>query len=420
MADTLSESLMGLNVPASENAWGIGASTLGAIAPKLINPYGNVGTNLGVGLGSVLLTALLGYQARQTAAEESLTTNKIANQLMSLRTPEERVAAIETAQTDLSPRLTSRLLNLNTALASQERANAIDIAKAKGLEEAKLQVAMSPLGEQLYQRQLEQMRQTQEAINQRQLGLEGFKQGNRIDITNLRANQNKELMMAREQLNQLQNAGKLSPAAKTALENTIDFGNNVQSVLSRLEDMSTVDYKWSLANPNANNNLGAAVQSLKNIYTNQITGKGITDKDREMINIATGSSPIAGIDAVKDAWSYIKSRAAEKGKSIIAVNTLDTPSILSGLDQMAMPGGSFSYGGVRQKVEQNQADLEAAFSDIQPTPVAPNTVAQPPASAGQLPTDPEFTAFLAKVRSSGASQEQQDTVIRKALARRGL
>lgn len=73
MADqTLTEALSGLNMRGIDTPWGIGALTLGQNAGSFINPYGSWGSNLAIGLGTSLLTALLGYQAKQSALEQNL------------------------------------------------------------------------------------------------------------------------------------------------------------------------------------------------------------------------------------------------------------------------------------------------------------------------------------------------------------
>ncbi len=47
-SDTLTSGLSGLQFSGLDNPYGLGATTLAASLPKLINPVGNVGTNLGI------------------------------------------------------------------------------------------------------------------------------------------------------------------------------------------------------------------------------------------------------------------------------------------------------------------------------------------------------------------------------------
>jgi len=59
MADTLFESLSGLNFTPAENPYGIAATSIGQVAPQLITPYTSTGRAVGIGLGSILLQSLL-------------------------------------------------------------------------------------------------------------------------------------------------------------------------------------------------------------------------------------------------------------------------------------------------------------------------------------------------------------------------
>ena len=125
---TLSDALAGLNFSPGDTSWGVGASTLAALAPKLINPYGNVGQNLGVGLGSVLLTALLQYQGKKSALESSLEANTMANDLMATTsTPEERVAYIKNlGERGVDSDVVGKLSTLGTALTQSDKQQAIE------------------------------------------------------------------------------------------------------------------------------------------------------------------------------------------------------------------------------------------------------------------------------------------------------
>lgn len=136
---TLSDALAGLNFGAGDTGYGIAANSLAAMAPKMINPYGSVGQNLGVGLGSVLLTALLQYQGKKSALEDSLQSNKIANDLMATTsTPEERTAYIENLSNQgIDSNVVGKLSTLATALtqSDKEQAQAIEARKQATLQD---------------------------------------------------------------------------------------------------------------------------------------------------------------------------------------------------------------------------------------------------------------------------------------------
>ena len=123
---TLEEALLGLNYRGSDTGYGIAATTLGQMTPQLINPYGSTGQAIGIGLGSVLLQSLLGYQARQQAARDTLELNTLANQMQTLATPMARTEFISGVS---DPMNQSRLSTLSAALTAQEAANRLEQQK---------------------------------------------------------------------------------------------------------------------------------------------------------------------------------------------------------------------------------------------------------------------------------------------------
>lgn len=132
-ASTLSDALSGLNFSAGDTGWGVGAATLAGMAPKLINPYGSVGQNLGVGLGSVLLTALLQYQGKKEALASSLETTAAANDMMATtKTPEERANYVQNMiDQGADTNVVNRLSTLATALTQSDKEQAIANAARK-------------------------------------------------------------------------------------------------------------------------------------------------------------------------------------------------------------------------------------------------------------------------------------------------
>lgn len=148
--------LAGLNYDPSQTGWGMGQQALIASAPALMNPYASTGSNLGVALGTALMSGLLGYQARQQAAEDSLMANRLGLQLLQASTPEARLGIIEGApDSDMQ----SKLLAVNTRLAAQQALTKAlvdqEVAKKTGLAEFDL----GPLGTKLYERDLQKARE---------------------------------------------------------------------------------------------------------------------------------------------------------------------------------------------------------------------------------------------------------------------
>jgi hypothetical protein len=143
---TLEEALTGLNYTPLETGYGIAAQTVGQMAPKLINPYGSTGQAIGIGLGSILLQSLLGYQARQQAAQDTLELNSLANQLMTKTTPEARIEFIGGVS---DPMNQSRLSTLSTALLQQDATRKIKQAEKLADLTTAAEFETSPLATQV-------------------------------------------------------------------------------------------------------------------------------------------------------------------------------------------------------------------------------------------------------------------------------
>jgi len=105
---------------------------LGAATPTMISPYASTGTAIGVGLGSILLQSLLGYQARQQAAERTLELNRLSTSLLGMKDAQERSDFIGTLG-DTDPLVLGRLGSLSGALAGQEiqQQRALDLERQK-------------------------------------------------------------------------------------------------------------------------------------------------------------------------------------------------------------------------------------------------------------------------------------------------
>ena len=122
---------------------GIGRGT-----PSLISPYASTRTAAGIGLGSILLQSLLGYQARQQAAERTLELNRLSTSLLGMKTAEERADYIGTLG-DVDPLVLGRLGSLSGALAAQDiqQKRALDLERSKKMLGYELE--LSPKAQQV-------------------------------------------------------------------------------------------------------------------------------------------------------------------------------------------------------------------------------------------------------------------------------
>lgn len=147
---TLEEALQGLNVTGADTGYGIATQAIGQMAPQLINPYGSTGQAVGISLGSILLQSLLGYQARSQAAQDTLQANTLANQMMSMTTPQARTEFIGGVS---DPMQQSRLSTLATALTAQEAARKAKAAEKLAEMTAGYEAQLGPEGTKVFERE---------------------------------------------------------------------------------------------------------------------------------------------------------------------------------------------------------------------------------------------------------------------------
>ena len=147
--------LAGLTYDPAETGYGTSSQVLASSLPALMNPYQGAGTNIGIALGGALISGLLGYQARQSAAEQSLAANRLGLQLLEAQSPQARLGIIESAPDAL---MQEKLLGVNTRLAAQQAAikQLVDqeVAKRTGLAEFEL----GPTGTKLFEREIDKVR----------------------------------------------------------------------------------------------------------------------------------------------------------------------------------------------------------------------------------------------------------------------
>lgn len=143
MADDLTSALTGLNYTPADTGYGIAQMGLNTLTPQLITPYTSTGKAVGIGLGSILLQSLLGYQARQEASRSTLELNTLANKMMTLGTPQARTDLIgSVADTGYQ----GRLSDLATALTAQEAVRKAKIDQAIAEKEAAAKFELGDTG----------------------------------------------------------------------------------------------------------------------------------------------------------------------------------------------------------------------------------------------------------------------------------
>lgn len=175
MADSLLTALQGLRYDPLQTTAGMAAQTAAKIAPALIQPGQGIGTQLGLSLGSMLVTSLLGRAAANAANEETIANQRLAAQLTPLPL-EDRLSRIEQVEDPLSRR---SLIDYSNQLRAQE----VEVAQSIQKRLAELQATAgaevkaegefyrSPEGQQYWD---EYIKRQEELGKTRRIGVEEF------------------------------------------------------------------------------------------------------------------------------------------------------------------------------------------------------------------------------------------------------
>lgn len=298
---TLEEALYGLNFSPAQTGYGIGQQALAQATPQLINPYGSTGQAIGISLGSILLQSLLGYQARSQAAQDTLQANTLANQMMSMTTPQARTEFIGGVS---DPMQQARLSTLATALTAQEQARKAKAADTLLGLETTAEFELGPKGTELFERKTQGEMLRQAAITG------AFKERQELQDELLRGRALQRKQLGLEDVN-----------VPTAIMNRA-IEKNASSDLA-LDVAQTIDTYKSIPEFAAAKNISAfgddqlksRLRNLATIVLQSRSGLAATDKEREnLTKILTGDFTAVAPDTV----SGILKRFAQDEKAIAA------------------------------------------------------------------------------------------------------
>lgn len=298
---TLEEALYGLNFSPAQTGYGIGQQALAQATPQLINPYGSTGQAIGISLGSILLQSLLGYQARSQAAQDTLQANTLANQMMTMSTPQARTDFIGGLE---DPMQQARLSTLATALTAQEQARKAKAADTLLGLETTAEFELGPKGTELFKRKTQGEMLRQAAITG------AFKERQELQDELLRGRALQRKQLGLEDVN-----------VPTAIMNRA-IEKNASSDLA-LNVAQTIDTYKSIPEFAAAKNISAfgddqlksRLRNLATIVLQSRSGLAATDKEREnLTKILTGDFTAVAPDTV----SGILKRFAQDEKAIAA------------------------------------------------------------------------------------------------------
>jgi len=366
---TLEEALYGLNFTPAENPYGIAATSLGQITPKLINPYGSTGQAIGISLGSILLQSLLGYQARSQAAQETLQLNTLANQMQELTTPQARTDFITGVE---DPMYQSRLSTLATALGAQERKNLLDVEKAKQLKLAELEAAVSPEGRAKQAMDLELLAKQVGLRSAGQIEVENVRAQNKAAYQARQADINKAQTEFRQKLSDAATKNRLTAAEADSLGKDYNAAGELEKLADDLSAMSELDAKASLSSVLGSQlaqqtGTFARYNRLKADFRNKLFGQSLSGGEAGSANSIFGESPLATKETAILALRGISNQLINQAKNRLAAKQTNVPDLYNMFD--AASRGEWQPMQL-PKEEEDQIIAGSAGPAVTPTPVA--------------------------------------------------
>lgn len=457
--EELYSALSGLNVAPVETPYGIGAVTLAKSLPQLVNPYGSVGTNLGVVLGGTLLSSLLGYQANRQATEQSLQLGRLGSQLQTMQTPQERLSFIEGVDDSFAQR---RLLGLQNALQARETAIRLGAEETQKKQEAQYAALGSPAGKQYIEAQAGLYNQKQQAAADARIRVKeaeaekkkielGFKTDekvryeklvNELELQNLQNGMDADLARytAQSKVNAtMQDALKQAEARrrmaeikfKSALDDEAsslpkDVREEVQdatSVSSRIFDLASRVEQMNPAEFKLYKNWDALPNSFKGEFAdiagtigNVRYGASFTGNERKMLFDIFGDDLTTGPESFARNLRNAATALLQKAKTGVQVSQMKPVTINSMLDKMIANKSGFADMDIAAAPkavmpEPVAADIEGVFNQLSGAP-ASNIAMQPKGS--DLETRKQ--ALVNKVNAAGGKVTDEDRKEAQAIA----
>ena len=297
------------------------AAGLGAGTGQMITPYTSTGAAAGIGLGSILLQSLLGYQARQQAAERTLELNRLSSSLLSMQTPQERADYIGTLG-DVDPLVLGRLGSLSGALAAQDiqQQRALDLERSKKM--LGYQLGLSPEAQKLAD--LEQEREIAK-IEARNAALLGGLRGTSA-ATSMLSPEQAEQQLLQEKENKLMGMSARDKIANAtgSLAVLSDIANEFNSL-----GLTAVEYQAQRQIPGSAADLAEARLKANLSSTVRLLGEMgvLTDKDIERIQQALAGSLTSGTQTI-----------ARKIEQVVRDSNIKLNSQISSYQKLAKQG----------------------------------------------------------------------------------
>lgn len=336
---TLEEALFGLGSTPMDTGYGIAAQQVGQLGPQLINPYGSTGQAVGIGLGTILLQSLLGYQARSQAAQDTLQTNTLANQMMSMTTPQARTDFIGGLE---DPMQQSRLSTLATALTAQEAARKAKAADTLlGLETgAQFQTSEQgiALANELARREGEKEIAALKAVSNYLGSPEGEQtlEAQRALSRAKGAGVSERMQDLQEQINARQNRGLREPTGAQYKESTeaAQLANNLQNLENQIKDLSYAEIKTMIAtgiSPKGKPGLAARFEQIQQLYRNPNFGATLTDSELGSADTVFGKNIAATKQDMLAALKFLSNSQYDKAELTLGGKQIGPEQMLANI-----------------------------------------------------------------------------------------
>lgn len=346
--ENLYTALQGLNYTPAETIWGTGTQVIGQAVPQMINPYGSVGSNLGIALGGALLQSLGAYQARKEATDLSMQSNRLGLQLLRATTPEERLKVVEDVPTSfMSSDVQNKLLGLNAQLLAREDTarNAIENAVAAdiGKQKALAEFYLTPEGEKIQEDTLERLRaeslargaglterskEIQEAIAARQENKQKF---------------DEKMAYIKDSLSEAQKRNLLSAPEIEEVRLQTQLGSDLLSVTKQLEDLNIVEIKLMIEtgiSPKGHPGLVQKIEQLKQQYRKPEFGATLTGYEFNVSQKVFGDNIAADKNDILNAFKSLADSRFKKAENVIKAKQADLPTLYRSI-QEARSGAGF-------------------------------------------------------------------------------
>lgn len=316
------------NIAPSDTTWGIGQNALAQALPLLMRTRGTTNQQFGTALGMSLVSALLGYQARRSAAEQSLQAAEIGSQLIGMQTPQERLALIKGVD---SSNVQQNLLGLNARIGEQELQNQLIQRQKVGELTTNAEFALGDLGTKLFERE------TQAAINKA------------LAVAGATAARTKQ---------------QLPTGVQTAITEASTFADAAKVQRDRIAKMDPLKLKTILT---TGVNLGEsgfnqANEAVIQIYRKANFGATLTGQEKKATDIITGKSLTATKADIVSAWDTLIDLNNKRAQRTVEVAT-SSPEQLTQMfgtgAKTETPGGESEAAKKNRELKERLTRLEA-------------------------------------------------------------